>query len=243
MDNKLDINSPNYQQPDPPVITPTVPPPAEPPQPQAPPPAPVLPEPEPPTPPKKEGLRSIVSTILILALAPLVAWAMITFVFQSYEVDGQSMENTLYDNDRLIVLKLGKTIARASNKDYVPKRGEIIIFVKKGLSDYNGDRDKQLIKRVVGVPGDRVVVKNGSITVYNDEYPDGFNPDADLEPDTVVGPTTGNVDIVVGDGEVFVAGDNRGNSLDSRTFGTIRSEEIVGKLAFRLLPISRAEAY
>lgn len=191
----------------------------------------------------KEGWRSVLSTVLILALAPVMAWLMITFVFQSYEVDGPSMESTLQDKDRLIVLKTGKTLARVTNKDYIPKRYEIIIFVKHGLAELGTSSDKQLIKRVVGLPGERVVVRDGKITVHNSEFPNGFDPDKDQEYAKTIAFTNGSVDITVPEGEVFVSGDNRGNSLDSRSFGTVRSEDIIGKLVFRLFPINKAESY
>lgn len=191
----------------------------------------------------KEGWRSVVSTVLILALAPLMAWLMITFVFQSYEVDGPSMETTLQDNDRLIVVKTGKTIARLTNNDYIPKRYEIIIFVKHGLVELGTTGDKQLIKRVIGLPGERVVVTDGKMTVYNSEFPDGFDPDKDQNYAKSIAFTNGNVDLIVPEGEVFVSGDNRGNSLDSRSFGTVNNEDIIGKLVFRLFPINKAESY
>lgn len=191
----------------------------------------------------KEGWRSVLSTILILALAPVMAWLMITFVFQSYEVDGPSMESTLQDKDRLIVLKTGKTYARLTNKDYIPKRYEVIIFVKHGLAELGSLEDKQLIKRVIGLPGERVVVADGRITVYNEEFPNGFDPDKDQEYAQTIAFTSGNVDLTVPDGEVFVAGDNRGNSLDSRSFGSVPNEDIIGKLVFRLFPINKAESY
>lgn len=191
----------------------------------------------------KEGWRSVVSTVLILALAPVMAWLMITFVFQSYEVDGPSMETTLQDKDRLIVLKTGKTMARLTNKDYIPKRYEIIIFVKHGLLELGTAQDKQLIKRVIGLPGERVVVSDGKITVYNSEFPNGFNPDKDQAYAQSITYTNGNVDLVIPEGEVFVAGDNRGNSLDSRSFGPVSNDDIIGKLVFRLFPINKAESY
>ena len=191
----------------------------------------------------KEGWRSVLSTVLILALAPLIAWLMITFVFQSYEVDGPSMESTLQDKDRLIVLKTGKTAAKISNDEYIPKRHEIIIFVKHGLAELGTAQDKQLIKRVIALPGERVVVKDGKITVYNDEHPEGFDPDKDQDYAKSIAFTNGNVDIVVPEGQVFVAGDNRGNSLDSRSFGPVNHEDIIGKLVFRLFPINKAEGF
>ncbi|HSX44535.1 MAG TPA: signal peptidase I [Candidatus Saccharimonadales bacterium] len=195
--------------------------------------------------PQKESWRSIVSTIVILVAAPLVALLLINFVFQSYEVDGPSMESTLQDHDRLIVDKLPKTMARIEGRDYIPNRGNIIIFVKKGLTDTYNLGDKQLIKRVIGVPGDRVVVAGGHITIYNKDYPNGFNPDVGSKWASVIHTTSSanDIDVTVQSNEVFVCGDNRDNSLDSRAFGTVPASGIIGKLSFRIYPLSKAESF
>lgn len=192
---------------------------------------------------RRDGWLSILSTILIIIVAPVIAWLMIMFVFQSYQVDGQSMESTLSDSERLIVLKTDRTWATIKSTDYIPERYDIIVFVKRGMVDFGDTSERQLIKRVIGMPGERVVVGGGVITVYNRENPSGFNPDTNQEYAETITVTNGDMDIIVPDGEVFVAGDNRTNSLDSRTFGTVPSEDIVGRLIFRLLPLNRAESF
>lgn len=215
------------------------------PAPQTTPPSPVLP---PATPhrgsDRHEGLKSILSTIGILLLAPILALAITAFVFQSYEVDGPSMEPTLNTHDRLIIWKAGRTWSRITKKSYIPPRGAVVVFVKRGLYDFNSDKEKQLIKRIIGLPGERVVVSDGKITVYNTEHPDGFDPDDTLaHGQSLKGVTTGSVDVNVGPDEVFVAGDHRDNSLDSRSFGPIPVSDIVGTLSARILPLSDAEKF
>lgn len=190
--------------------------------------------------------RSVLSTIAIFIAAPLVALFLISFVFQSYEVDGPSMETTLQNRDRLIVWKVPRTVSRITGHDYIPNRGDVVIFVKHGLYDPYGETDKQLIKRVLGLPGDRVVVSDGKITIYNQEHPDGFNPDINQEwSANIASVTTGNVDIVVPKGEVFVFGDNRTNSLDSRApqVGTVPAKDIIGKLSFRIFPVNSFKSF
>ncbi len=191
----------------------------------------------------REGWRSVLSTVFILALAPLIAWLMITFIFQSYEVDGPSMEDTLYDKDRLIVLKTGKTFAEVTNSQYMPDRYEVVVFVKHGMAELGTVNDKQLIKRVIALPGERVVVNEGRLTVYNRENPSGFDPDDGQSYAKTITYTGGNVDLTVAPGEVFVLGDNRDNSLDSRNFGGVSHEDLIGKLVFRLFPINKAESF
>src|ERR1700742_3534656 len=107
-------------------------------------------------------LHEILSTVGVLVAALLVAFAFIIFVFQSYQVSGPSMQNTLHDQDRLIVWKLPRTWARITHHQYVPDRGDIVIFTQSGLAQYGQENTKQLIKRVIGLPGDRVVVKNNT---------------------------------------------------------------------------------
>lgn len=190
-----------------------------------------------------EGLKSVVSTIALLVLAPLVAILLTMFVFQSYEVDGPSMQSTLHDKDRLIVLKLPRTWSRITGHNYIPERGEVIVFKHATGAALEGDSNKQLIKRVVALPGERVIVKDGVLTVYNSQYPQGFSPDKTMEYGKVIGETSGDVDLVVPKGEVFVAGDNRSNSLDSRYFGTVPANDIVGKLGLRLYPFQDAQIF
>jgi signal peptidase I len=196
-------------------------------------------------PSKKETVREIISTIGVLIAALLVAFGLIAWVFQSYEVDGPSMETTLSNKDRLIVWKVPRTVSRITGNPYIPHRGEIIIFVESGLSNFGTSDSKQLIKRVVGLPGERVVVKNGAVTVYNDEHPEGFNPDKTFSHARIIQEESDirDGDWTLGPDQLFVCGDNRPNSSDSRSFGPIEADQVIGKLSLRLLPISEIEKF
>jgi signal peptidase I len=198
----------------------------------------------------KEGFRNTLSTILILLLAPVVAVCLTLFVFQSYQVDGPSMEPTLQNSDRLIVLKLPKTWAKLTHHTYVPNRGDIIIFVENNLGALDQSTPKQLVKRVVGLPGDRVVVKDDKLTIFNKQHPNGFEPDVTLPygkgvvaSTSVTSCNSSSCDVTVPAGQVFVCGDNRANSLDSRVFGTVPTNDIVGKLVLRIFPLGTAERF
>ncbi len=191
---------------------------------------------------KSEGIKSILSTVAILVIAPLIALSLTAFVFQSYEVDGPSMETTLQNRDRLIVYKLPKTIASITGHAYVPHRGDIIIFSRTDGFEFGTSAKRQLIKRVIAYSGERVVVKDGKLTVYNTEHPDGFQPD-DAPYGKVIVTTPGDVDLVVPDGQIYVCGDNRPNSLDSRSFGPISTNDIVGKLILRVYPFNKGHTY
>ncbi len=195
-------------------------------------------------PSKRETAREVISTIGVLVAALAVAFSLIAWVFQSYQVEGPSMQNTLHNDDRLIVWKVPRTIARLTHHDYIPKRGQIIIFVEGGLSQFGQEDKKQLIKRVIALPGERVVVDNGILTVYNKEHPEGFQPDKLGDYKTVTVPAdVHNIDITLAENQLFVCGDNRPDSLDSRTFGPITADQIVGRLSIRLLPVSQIQKF
>jgi len=186
---------------------------------------------------KSKGLKSILSTVLLLVIAPFLALFMTAHIFQPYQVDGQSMETTLQNGDRLIVYKLPVTLSNLMGNNYTPNRWDVIVFDKpKQLSA--PDSTKHLIKRVIGLPGERVVVSDGIVQVYNQEKPEGFNPDSGKEYSNDIVSTNGNVDITVGRDEIFVLGDNRDNSSDSRVFGSIPTSIVVGRATSRFIPVN-----
>jgi signal peptidase I len=193
-----------------------------------------------PRPSHRREIKNIIFTGLLFIFAPLLALVMIVFVFQSYVVDGSSMEPTLQNGNRLFILKLPKTIDSLKNKVYIPSRHEVIVFKKPS------DPSTQLIKRVIGLPGDHVVVNDSHITIYNKANPNGFDPDAGTAYGKTLAPTDGNVDITVGSDELFVCGDNRspGGSLDSRTgLGLVPVDNIIGRLWVRYFPLSEFRAF
>jgi len=201
---------------------------------------------EPAQPSTAKKISSTLSTVGILLLAPLIAFFLTWYVFQSYQVDGPSMQNTLHNNDRLIVWKLPRTWSRITGHQYVPKRGDIIIFSQAGLANFGDSQDtKQLVKRVIALPGEHVVIKNNVITVYNKAFPDGFQPDNTLPygKNGAIPPTMNNVDVTLSDSQLFVCGDNRPDSLDSRIFGPIQTNQVVGKLVARIFPLSDIEKF
>lgn len=193
---------------------------------------------------RREAIKNTLETIGLFLLAPILAILLTAFVFQFYQVDGPSMETTLQNNDRLIVYKLPKTFSKVFGGSYVPKRGEIIVFSQTSSVDArSGNTGRQLIKRVIGVPGDTVRVKNGIVTIINNENPDGFNPDKGTNYSETMGQISGDIEVTVPENEVFVMGDNRENSLDSRVFGTIPARDIIGELVLRVFPMNSFEGF
>jgi len=192
---------------------------------------------------KNSALHEAASTVGILLTALLTALFIIAFIFRSYAVDGPSMQNTLQNADKLIIWKVPRSWAKITHHDYIPNRGDVIVFTQTGLSEFGQQDSKQLIKRVIGLPGERVVVHGGLVTIYNKEHPGGFNPDRTLPYGKNIPETSGDIDVTLGPHQLFVCGDNRPDSLDSRAFGPINANQVVGKLVLRVFPITQAKAF
>jgi signal peptidase I len=185
--------------------------------------------------------------ILIFITCVIIGTILInTFIFRSYHVVGPSMETTMYTGDRLIVDRLPVTWAQLQNKAYVPQRGEIIVFKNPHFS--RGIEDEYIVKRVIGLPGERVTIEDGHYVVYNNEHPNGFDPDQ-LNNGEPGSPTSGTADVIVPEGEIFVSGDHReGNfSYDSRNgnngMGTIPLYDIVGPVSWRIFPFDKIRGF
>lgn len=193
--------------------------------------------------PRYQWLRDATG-LLFFGVAVLVGTILInTYVFRSFNVEGPSMEKTLYTGDRLIVDRLPVTWAQLQNKDYVPGRGQVIVFKNPKFSI--GDPNEYIVKRVIAFAGEHVVLKDGTYMVFNSEHPNGFNPDDDNhgEPGS---PTSGETDVIVPDGTLFVSGDHReGNySYDSRNgLGYIPLYDVVGPVSLRIYPFTKVRTF
>ena len=202
--------------------------------------------------PLLKDILSLVTFIIFVILGTLFLNA---YVMRSYNVVGASMENTLHGQDRLIVNRAAVSLSHFLGKPYVPKRGQVIVFLNGDASGpltcglETSIRDQYIIKRVIAFPGERVTVKDGVLTVYNNEHPDGFHPDDETRKSDNDGPkaqTSGEVDIIVPENEIFVAGDNREgtHSYDSRYgLGTIPYCRIVGPVLLRLYPFNKIRLF
>jgi signal peptidase I len=188
-------------------------------------------------------LKSFASFLIFIAGVVVAAFLINTYIFQSYYVDGTSMTPTLQNDDRLIIDKVERTFSGVQGKPYIPQRGQIVVL-DSSIVGING-RDEQLIKRVIGLPGDTVIIKDGAVTIKNAANPNGFDVNdklgLKLQPTFIDSP----LEITIQDGQVFVMGDNRveNGSYDSRAFGPIDAKKIVGRLWARILPLDKAQVF
>lgn len=159
------------------------------------------------------------SIIAILIVIPIRM-----FIAQPFIVSGASMDDTFASGQYLIVDQLSYYFEQ-------PARGEVIIF------RYPRDPSKFFIKRIIGLPGDTVKIENAVVTIVNKDNPQGFVLDEpyikSMEPAPAFSET-------LGDREYFVMGDNRDNSSDSRSWGVLQEERIIGRAIIRLFPPYKA---
>lgn len=161
------------------------------------------------------GARAFFDWMVVIVVALLVAFLVRTFVIAHFVVEGESMYSTLDTGDRVFVNKL-------SYRLHDPNRGDVVV-----LHQITGASERDLIKRVIGLPGEAVEVRNCTVLidgrVLNEPY---------LDPEVVTPTNCGGdfvLDGVVPENHVFVMGDNRGGSQDSRVIGPISEDDLVGR--------------
>jgi len=164
----------------------------------------------------------------VILIAVVTVFFVRTFLMQPFLVSGASMEPNFSTGNYLLIDEVTYRLR-------APERGEVVVF------KYPNDPSVYYIKRIIGLPGERVIVKNGEVEIINKEYPEGFKVD-EIYLDTSL-KTLGDIDSVLGKNDYFVMGDNRGFSYDSRSWGTLPEDNIVGIVRLRLFPINSIEAF
>lgn len=146
------------------------------------------------------------------------------FVAEPFIVSGSSMVPNFHNREYLVVNKM-------SYRLHEPQRGDVIVF------RYPKDTSQYFIKRIVGLPGEKVKVENGRVYVYNEEHPDGAVLEEDYLSNQDI--TFGNNELTtLGSEEYFVLGDNRLASSDSRVWGILPKHDIVGTAWLRVFPLN-----
>jgi signal peptidase I len=194
---------------------------------------------------KQPGVLAVVrETVILVALAVLLAVVFKTFLVAAFYIPSGSMESTLNISDRVLVEKVSYRFGDV-------ERGDVVVFVHDdpgfetsgptnpvaGFFSSLGQAvgvvppsDRDFIKRVVGIPGDRITCRGGALLRNGQRVPEPY-----LDPGTT---TDGCRQATVGAGQLYVMGDNRGNSQDSRSFGTIDRSDVVGRAFVRIWPLN-----
>ena len=170
-----------------------------------------------------------IAEIFIVCTAIIVV--MFSLVLRMTQVSGVSMQDTLQDKEYLLVSKLF----------YTPERGDIVVVHDPNKASFGGDYGKPLVKRVIGLPGDTIAVNDGNIYINgkilsNEDYIKASGSNA---ADPYKYSYYNGQKWTVGENEVFVMGDNRSNSGDSRIFGPVDIRCVVGKALVRVYPVSK----
>lgn len=166
---------------------------------------------------RSRRVRGVVDWIVVVGVALLVAFLVRTFVLAHFVVDGHSMDTTLHDGDRVFVNKL-------SYRLHDPRRGDVVVLHEDVPTA--PDRDRDLIKRVIALPGETIAMRNCVVTIDGVVLEEPY-----LDPVVVTPGNCGNeiAPTLIPAGEVFVMGDNRPGSQDSRAFGPVDFDDVVGR--------------
>lgn len=165
----------------------------------------------------------ILELIKTVAISLAIILPIRYFVIQPFYVKGASMEPNFHDKDYLII---NEFVYRLNE----PERGDIVIFK-------NPRNSKEFfIKRIIGLPNEKIKIYDGKILLYNENYPDGILIEELYLPKD---DTKGNEIVELQQNEFYVLGDNRDHSLDSRTFGPINRDSIIGKVWVRGWPLDK----
>jgi signal peptidase I len=174
--------------------------------------------------PRRRWRRTILEWLGVIGGGIAIALLVEAFLIQAFWIPSPSMEPTLGVGDRVLVNKL-------SYNFHDVNRGDVVVFERPpGASTGENGEIKDLIKRVIAIGGDTIEARDGNVYVNGKQIEENY-----LEPGT---PTDNLPLTTIPDGRVFVMGDNRTNSEDSRIFGPIDEDDIVGRAFIRVLPIT-----
>lgn len=174
----------------------------------------------------KKILLSVFDTLKVVVIALAIVIPIRYFLFQPFLVKGESMEPNFKDGDYLIVDEISYRLR-------TPQRGEVIVF------KYPQDPSQRFIKRIIGLPGETVDIKDERITISKGETSIVLNENQYLS----AAQTAGDTHVSLGTDEYFVLGDNRNYSYDSRRFGILPKDKITGRVLIRAWPFNTLEVF
>lgn len=179
-------------------------------------------------------MRGAMEWVVVIAGAVLIALIVKTFLIQAFWIPSESMEATLVKNDRVLVNKL-------SYRLHGVNRGDVVVF-ERDPSQTGTDETKDLIKRVIGIPGDRIVIDaldSGKVTVNGEQIAEPYLQSGMTTTNSGPNACTEATPCVVPDHHLWVMGDNRINSRDSRFLGYISEDQVVGRAFALVWPFNR----
>lgn len=177
------------------------------------------------------GIGSFIwDLIKVFVIALVIIIPIRSYVGQPFIVSSVSMQPTLYQGQYLIVDELSYHL-------HQPERGDIVVF------KYPKDTSQYFIKRLIGLPGEKVQIKDNHVIIYNSEHPNGLTLDESYLPGGTITNAAGDSTITLGQGEYYVLGDNRSNSLDSRYWGIVPQSDMVGRAWVRIFPFQVATKF
>ncbi|MFA7701894.1 MAG: signal peptidase I, partial [Patescibacteria group bacterium] len=175
--------------------------------------------------------RKILEFFKIVIISLVIILPIRYFIVQPFYVKGASMEPTFHDHQYLIIDEI-------SYRFHEPARGDIVVF------RYPQNPQEYFIKRIIALPGERVEVRDGSVYVYNDKYPEGFVLDENVYlADSVKTYDLSEEIVTLQSDEYFVLGDNRNASKDSRSFGAVNKSFLTGRVMFRGWPFNQITVF
>lgn len=186
-------------------------------------------------PQQSRGRRWLIETVVVVVVAVVVALLLRNFVVATYSIPSGSMEPTLQVGDRILVNKLSYDLHGIG-------RGDIIVFSTPPNEHCAGTPVPDLVKRVIGLAGETISLADGQVKINGKVIPQPWLP-VSVQHATTPGPNTQGYSLnhpyKVPAGDVFVMGDNRVDSCDSRYWGPVKTSTIVGKVDLRIWPLSR----
>jgi len=189
-------------------------------------------------PPKHRALRHALREIVESVVMAVVLYVIISTLVGRYQILNVSMEPNFHEGQRVVVSRLGRLLTgvahaedRQANDSLGLKRGQVAVLYPNAQHE-----EPPLIKRVIGLPGETITIANGQVQIngqpINEPYLNGLSTQC-----------AQNCNVTLGPGQYFVLGDNRSNSLDSRSFGPVTADNVIGQVILRYWPLDKIEIY
>ncbi len=178
----------------------------------------------------KKFLAYIFELVKVVVISLAIIIPIRYYLIQPFYVKGASMEPNFYDKEYLIIDEI-------SYRFHEPVRGDIVVF------RYPRNPEEFFIKRIIGLPGEKIQIKDGFVYIYNQAQPSGFQLEEQYLSSDLRTYGLNEETITLSDSEFYVLGDNRNSSKDSRSFGAVNEKYITGRVLLRGWPFNRINVF